>query len=93
MSSEELDDFSNSVTNDQRVSSRQKIYIGLTQAGSDRFSVFFAGALFGIRVGLGILPLAFLVLAFIALYFYPLHGRKLKQVKMNLNNLHSKRKV
>ncbi|MCE7740567.1 MAG: MFS transporter [Candidatus Heimdallarchaeota archaeon] len=50
-------------------------------------------ALFGIRLGIGILPLAFLVLAFIALYFYPLHGRKLKQVKMNLNNLHSKRKV
>jgi GPH family glycoside/pentoside/hexuronide:cation symporter len=50
-------------------------------------------ALFGIRLGLGILPLAFLVFAFIALYFYPLHGRKLKQVKMNLNNLHSKRKV
>ncbi len=50
-------------------------------------------ALFGIRLGLGILPLAFLVLAFIALYFYPLHGRKLKQVKMNLDYLHSKRKV
>ncbi|MCE7748567.1 MAG: MFS transporter [Candidatus Heimdallarchaeota archaeon] len=50
-------------------------------------------ALFGIRLGLGILPLAFLVLAFIALYFYPLHGKKLKQVKLNLNNLHSKRKV
>lgn len=50
-------------------------------------------ALFGIRLGIGILPLAFLVLAFIALYFYPLHGRKLKQVKMNLNNLHDKRKV
>ena len=50
MSIEELDDFSNSVNSDQRVSSRQKIYIGLTKSGSDMFSVFFAGALFGFYV-------------------------------------------
>ena len=49
-------------------------------------------AIFGIRLGVGILPIAFLVLGFIALIFYPLHGRKLKQTKKNLENLPKKRK-
>ncbi|MCG3216438.1 MAG: hypothetical protein KAS63_06940 [Candidatus Heimdallarchaeota archaeon] len=49
-------------------------------------------AIFGLRLGVGILPIAFLVFAFIALYFYPLHGKKLKQVKSDLNRIHKKRK-
>ena len=48
-------------------------------------------ALFGLRLGVGILPLGFLVLAFVALIFYPLHGKKLEQVKFNLNILHKRR--
>ena len=45
-------------------------------------------AKFGIRLGVGILPLIFLVFAFISMYFYPLHGKKLKQIKLELDNLH-----
>lgn len=45
-------------------------------------------AKFGIRLGVGILPLIFLVFALIAIYFYPLHGKKLKQVKVELDDLH-----
>ena len=48
-------------------------------------------AIEGLRLGVGILPLAFLVLAFIALLFYPLHGKKLKQIKINVINLHKER--
>ncbi|MFW9852255.1 MAG: MFS transporter [Candidatus Thorarchaeota archaeon] len=48
-------------------------------------------AIFGIRLGIGILPLVFLVLGFIALIFYPLHGNKLKKIKMSLDNLHEKK--
>ena len=48
-------------------------------------------AIEGLRLGVGILPLAFLVLAFIALFFYPLHGEKLKQIKTDLNILHKER--
>jgi len=47
-----------------------------------------AQAIFGIRLGVGILPLIFLVLALISLYFYPLQGKKLKQIKLELDNLH-----
>ncbi|MCG3222827.1 MAG: MFS transporter, partial [Candidatus Heimdallarchaeota archaeon] len=45
-------------------------------------------AKFGIRLGVGILPLIFLVFALIAIYFYPLHGKKLKQIKAELDDLH-----
>jgi GPH family glycoside/pentoside/hexuronide:cation symporter len=48
-------------------------------------------AIRGLRLGVGILPLAFLVLGFIALFFYPLHSKKLNQVKLDLNQLHKKR--
>ena len=50
-----------------------------------------AQAIFGLRLGVGILPIGFLVLGFIALLFYPLHGEKLKQIKTELNILHSGR--
>jgi len=36
--------------NDQRVSIRQRIYIGLTKSGSDMFGVLFMGGLFGFYV-------------------------------------------
>jgi len=48
-------------------------------------------AIRGLRLGVGILPLAFLVLGFVALFFYPLHGKKLNQVKIKLNKLHKER--
>jgi GPH family glycoside/pentoside/hexuronide:cation symporter len=48
-------------------------------------------AIRGLRLGVGILPLGFLVLGFIALLFYPLHGKKLNQVKIKLSKLHKKR--
>ena len=35
---------------DKRVSSRQKVYIGITKAGSDMFSVLFAVGLLGFYV-------------------------------------------
>ena len=38
------------IENDQRVSFRQRIYIGLTKYGSDMFSALFMGALFGFYV-------------------------------------------
>ncbi|MHA1198397.1 MAG: MFS transporter [Candidatus Heimdallarchaeaceae archaeon] len=44
----------------------------------------------GFRLGVGILPLIFIVIAFVALYFYPLHGKKLKQVKSDLGAYHKK---
>ena len=47
-----------------------------------------AQAIFAIRLGVGILPLIFLVFAFISMYFYPLHGKKLKRIKLELDNLH-----
>jgi GPH family glycoside/pentoside/hexuronide:cation symporter len=49
-------------------------------------------AIVGIRLGVGILPLIFLVLALIALYFYPLHGKKIKKIKLELDNLHNESK-
>ncbi len=48
-------------------------------------------AIRGLRLGVGILPLGFLVLGFIALLIYPLHGKKLEKVKTNLSKLHKKR--
>ncbi|OLS32344.1 MAG: Melibiose carrier protein [Candidatus Heimdallarchaeota archaeon AB_125] len=50
-----------------------------------------AQAIFGLRLGVGILPIGFLVLGFLALLFYPLHGDKLNQIKTNLSILHKKR--
>ncbi len=49
-----------------------------------------SSVVFGFRLGTGILPLVFIALAFIALYFYPLHGKKLRQVKMDLDVYHKK---
>ncbi|NPD88742.1 MAG: MFS transporter [Asgard group archaeon] len=48
-------------------------------------------AIKGLRLGVGILPLGFLVLGFIALLFYPLHGKRLNHVKIDLSELHKKR--
>ena len=42
----------------------------------------------GFRLGVGILPLVFIAMAFIALYFYPLHGKKLQQIKSDLAVYH-----
>jgi GPH family glycoside/pentoside/hexuronide:cation symporter len=50
-----------------------------------------AEAIFGLRLGVGILPIGFLVLGFLALVFYPLHGEKIKQIKTDLNKMHKKR--
>ncbi len=44
----------------------------------------------GFRLGVGILPLAFIVIGAIALYFYPLHGKKLQQIKSDLDMYHKK---
>ena len=38
------------VSTEQRVSSKQRIYMALTKTGSDMFSVFYTGALFGFYV-------------------------------------------
>jgi GPH family glycoside/pentoside/hexuronide:cation symporter len=48
-------------------------------------------AIWGLRLGVGILPIGFLVLGFLALVFYPLHGEKIKQIKTDLNSMHKKR--
>ena len=50
MSNIESEQISNLQENDQRVSFRQRIYIGLTKSGSDMFSALFMGALFGFYV-------------------------------------------
>ena len=49
-----------------------------------------SSVLFGFRIGVGILPLIFIAGASIALYFYPLHGKKLKQIKTDLEIYHKK---
>ena len=48
-------------------------------------------AIHGLRLGVGILPLGFLILGFISLLFYPLHGKKITRVKSDLNKLHRRR--
>jgi GPH family glycoside/pentoside/hexuronide:cation symporter len=41
-------------------------------------------AILGIRLGIGLIPLIFLVIGFIMLYFYPLHGVKYQELKKEL---------
>ncbi|GAI76399.1 unnamed protein product, partial [marine sediment metagenome] len=50
MSELKIEQTDESLENDQRVSIRQRIYIGLTKSGSDMFGVLFMGALFGFYV-------------------------------------------
>jgi len=50
MSNIKPEHFKNILETDQRVSISQRIYIGVTKAGSDMFSVLFAGALLGFYV-------------------------------------------
>lgn len=50
MISAEPEQTSRPIENDQRVSFRQRIYIGLTKSGSDMFGALFMGALFGFYV-------------------------------------------
>ena len=50
MSNEDPDIPTVSLNDDQKVSSKQRLYMGLTKTGSDMFSVFYTGALFGFYV-------------------------------------------
>lgn len=38
-------------------------------------------AIFGIRLGVSLLPVVFLAIGILALYFYPLHGESYKKMK------------
>ncbi|GAG98327.1 unnamed protein product [marine sediment metagenome] len=50
MSTTEPEPTSDLLKNNQRVSSKQRIFIGITKAGSDMFGILFAGALLGFYV-------------------------------------------
>ncbi len=44
----------------------------------------------GIRIGISMLSLAFLVLAIVPLILYPLYGKKIQEIKMVLKTKHEK---
>ena len=69
------------------------ITFGFSQTSglSELISKITAGSskvIFGFRLGVGILPLIFILIGAIALYFYPLHGKKLQQIKNDLATYH-----
>jgi GPH family glycoside/pentoside/hexuronide:cation symporter len=55
-------------------------YVGTAETQTD-------AAITGLRLGIGLVPIFFLVLGFIMLYFYPLHGTRYRKMKEQLAQL------
>jgi GPH family glycoside/pentoside/hexuronide:cation symporter len=68
------------------------ILVGTNYVNNGAFEDQPLSAINGIRALLLLLPLIFVVLGAIFMYFYPLHGEKMKQLRIDLDILHQQKK-
>jgi len=61
--------------------------------GSNPNTDLISDAKFGIRLGIGFVPLVFITIGFIALYYFPLKGEKYIKVKRAIHAFHARKKI